>query len=121
MKKENKTNAMRILDKEKIPYEPFYYDCEEFIDGVHIADMLGQRLVGFLVPSHLLALSATHHTTGDIGSIVPVHREELLSDAYVLDVDGVEIALAEREVVNGIKQIRLSRTVVAHKAIYIAT
>ena len=42
MKKENKTNAMRILDTAKIPYEPFYYDCDEFIDGVHIADMLGQ-------------------------------------------------------------------------------
>ena len=42
MKKENKTNAMRILDTAKIPYEPFYYECDEFIDGVHIADMLGQ-------------------------------------------------------------------------------
>lgn len=42
MKKENKTNAMRILDKEKIPYTPHYYECDEFIDGVHIADMLGQ-------------------------------------------------------------------------------
>ncbi|MBO4494598.1 MAG: Cys-tRNA(Pro) deacylase [Clostridiales bacterium] len=42
MKKENKTNAMRMLDKEKIPYEAVYYECDEFIDGVHIADMLGQ-------------------------------------------------------------------------------
>ncbi len=42
MKKETKTNAMRMLDKEKIPYQPFYYECDEFIDGVHIADMLGQ-------------------------------------------------------------------------------
>ena len=33
---------MRILDKAGISYEPFYYDCDEFIDGVHIADMLGQ-------------------------------------------------------------------------------
>ena len=33
---------MRILDKEKISYTPFYYECDEFIDGVHIADMLGQ-------------------------------------------------------------------------------
>lgn len=37
-----KTNAMRILDKEKIPYKVNYYNCEEFIDGVHIADMLSQ-------------------------------------------------------------------------------
>ena len=40
--KEIKTNAMRILDKAKIPYKTNTYACEEFIDGVHIADMLGQ-------------------------------------------------------------------------------
>ena len=40
--KENTTNAMRILDKNKIPYKVNTYDCDEFIDGVHIADMLGQ-------------------------------------------------------------------------------
>lgn len=40
--KEVKTNAMRILDKNKISYEVVTYNCEEFIDGVHIADMLGQ-------------------------------------------------------------------------------
>ncbi len=38
----NKTNAMRILDKAHIPYRANYYTCDEFIDGVHIADMLGQ-------------------------------------------------------------------------------
>ncbi len=37
-----KTNAMRILDKKKIPYRVNYYDCDEFIDGVHIADKLSQ-------------------------------------------------------------------------------
>ncbi len=40
--KDIKTNAMRILDKLKISYRVNYYDCDEFIDGVHIADMLGQ-------------------------------------------------------------------------------
>lgn len=40
--KEVKTNAMRILDKNKISYEVVTYACEEFIDGVHIADQLGQ-------------------------------------------------------------------------------
>lgn len=40
--KEVKTNAMRILDKNKINYQVVSYDCEEFIDGVHIADMLNQ-------------------------------------------------------------------------------
>lgn len=41
-KKEVKTNAMRILDRNKISYRVNYYDCDEFIDGVHIADQLGQ-------------------------------------------------------------------------------
>lgn len=40
--KDIKTNAMRILDKNKVPYTVHTYECEEFIDGVHIADMLGQ-------------------------------------------------------------------------------
>lgn len=38
--KEIKTNAMRILDSMKIPYEHYTYECEEFIDGIQIADML---------------------------------------------------------------------------------
>lgn len=40
--KEVKTNAMRILDKHKISYDVVTYDCDEFIDGIHIADQLGQ-------------------------------------------------------------------------------
>lgn len=42
MGKEVKTNAMRILDRNKIPYRLNIYECDEFIDGVHIADALGQ-------------------------------------------------------------------------------
>lgn len=37
-----KTNAMRILEKKKIPFKVNYYDCDEFIDGIHIADKLSQ-------------------------------------------------------------------------------
>ena len=40
-KKENKTNAMRILESMKIPFEAYTYECEEFTDGIQIADMLG--------------------------------------------------------------------------------
>lgn len=39
--KEVKTNAMRILDRMKISYETKTYECKEFIDGIHIADILG--------------------------------------------------------------------------------
>lgn len=42
MGKEVKTNAMRMLDRAKVDYEINLYECDEFIDGVHIADMLGQ-------------------------------------------------------------------------------
>ncbi len=42
MGKEVKTNAMRILDKNKIEYELNTYECDEFKDGITIADQLGQ-------------------------------------------------------------------------------
>ena len=42
MAKEVKTNAMRMLDKAKISYEINLYKCENFVDGVSIADALGQ-------------------------------------------------------------------------------
>lgn len=44
MSKEVKTNAMRMLDKLKIPYEFKTYECESFEDGVHVAEMLGQSV-----------------------------------------------------------------------------
>ena len=39
--KEVKTNAMRILEKKKIPFKHYTYECEEFIDGGQTADLLG--------------------------------------------------------------------------------
>lgn len=33
---------MRILDSLKLPYRVNYYECDAFIDGIHIADQLGQ-------------------------------------------------------------------------------
>lgn len=41
MAKELKTNAMRILDRKKIMYETITYECDEFIDGIHSADITG--------------------------------------------------------------------------------
>jgi len=40
--KDIKTNAMRLLEKKKLPYTVHTYDCEEFTDGIHVADLLGQ-------------------------------------------------------------------------------
>ena len=39
--KEVKTNAMRILEGLKIPFEHHTYECGEFVDGIQIADKLG--------------------------------------------------------------------------------
>lgn len=39
--KEVKTNAMRILESLKIPFTHYTYECDEFIDGIQVADMLG--------------------------------------------------------------------------------
>ena len=39
--KEAKTNAMRMLDRQKVKYEVFSYECDEFIDGIHSADKIG--------------------------------------------------------------------------------
>lgn len=41
MAKEAKTNAMRMLERKKISYEAFTYECDEFIDGIHSADLIG--------------------------------------------------------------------------------
>ena len=38
--KEVKTNAMRILESMKIPFTHYTYECDEFIDGLQIADKL---------------------------------------------------------------------------------
>lgn len=40
--KDVKTNVMRILDKEKVSYTHYTYECEEFIDAIQIADQLDQ-------------------------------------------------------------------------------
>ena len=39
--KEIKTNAMRILDKKKVSYEVIQYECKEFVDGIHTAQLTG--------------------------------------------------------------------------------
>ena len=36
-KKEAKTNAIRILETMKIPYEARTYECDDFVDAAQIA------------------------------------------------------------------------------------
>lgn len=42
MAKQQKTNAMRILEQKKLPHTCNFYECSEFTDAVQIAQMLGQ-------------------------------------------------------------------------------
>lgn len=47
MGKEVKTNVMRILDRNKVPYEILNYECDEFIDGLHTAQATGAPVEQF--------------------------------------------------------------------------
>lgn len=69
-KKELKTNAMRILDRLKIPYTYQTYECDEFTDGIQTADQLGLN--------HELVFK-TIVTTGKSGAhyvfVIPIAEE----------------------------------------------
>ena len=69
-KKEVKTNAMRILDRQKIPYEYEEYECGDFTDGIQTADQLGY--------DHALVYK-TLVTTGRSGQhyvfVIPIEEE----------------------------------------------
>ena len=41
-KKEEKTNAMRMLDRAKLNYVVHRYDCDDFLSGTEVADLLNQ-------------------------------------------------------------------------------
>ena len=41
-KKEEKTNAMRMLDKAKLAYQIHHYDCDDFLSGTQVAQILNE-------------------------------------------------------------------------------
>jgi len=71
MKKNNdKTNVMRILDQKKIEYKSHYYDTEEAISGVEVAEMLGQN------PDHVFkTLVTVGASKTNYVFVVPVAQE----------------------------------------------
>ena len=71
-----KTNAMRILDKKKIPYKVNYYECDEFIDGIHIADKLSQSY-----DMSFKTLVAVGKSGENYVFVLPVHKEVDLKKA----------------------------------------
>ena len=43
---ENKTNAMRMLDRAKVPYTPHTYETDgEHVDGITVATSIGLSLI----------------------------------------------------------------------------
>lgn len=70
MGKEVKTNAMRILDKQKISYKLNLYECEEFVDGIHIADQLNQDYAMTFKTLVMLGKSRQYYVF-----VIPIHRE----------------------------------------------
>ena len=68
--KELKTNAMRILERLKIPFQTMTYECDEFIDALRIADQLGlpyEKVYKTLV--------TRGHSGGYFVFVVPVESE----------------------------------------------
>ncbi len=87
MAKELKTNAMRILDKQKIPYTINTYECEEFVDAVAVADMLGQDY-----DSSFKTLVAVGKSGGHFVFVVPIAEElDLKAAARAVGEKAVEL------------------------------
>ena len=76
MGKEVKTNAMRILDRNKIRYEINLYECKEFIDAVEIADRLGQPYESSFKTLVTVGKSGEHYVF-----VLPIARELNLKKA----------------------------------------
>lgn len=67
---ENKTNVMRILDKEKVQYNHYEYPHgKEAVDGVSVAKLLNQN------PDCVFKTLVTHGGNGHFVFVVPVAEE----------------------------------------------
>lgn len=96
MSKEAKTNALRMLDRAKISYIPHTYECGEFIDGVHIAEMLGQApeatfktivTVGKSGKYYVFALPVDKEL--DLKKCAKAAEEKSLEPVHVKDINAV--------------------------------
>ena len=87
MTKEVKTNAMRILEKNKIPYEHISYECDEFIDGLHTAAKTGAP-----VEQSFKTLVAQGKSKGYYVFVVPIAEEvDLKQAAKVVGEKSIEM------------------------------
>ena len=76
MGKEVKTNAMRILDRNKVSYEILQYECDEFIDGLHTAEKTGAP-----VEQSFKTLVMQGKTGGYYVFVIPIAEEVDLKEA----------------------------------------
>ena len=85
--KEVKTNAMRILDKNKISYETITYECDEFIDGLHTAEKTGAP-----VEQSMRTLVAQGKSKEYYVLVIPIAEEvDLKAAARVLGEKSIEM------------------------------
>ncbi|SRR5699024_5627217 len=85
--KEIKTNAMRILEKNKIPYETIQYECDEFIDGLHTAEKTGAP-----VEQSFKTLVVQGKSKGYYVLVIPIAEEiDLKKAAKVLKEKSIEM------------------------------
>lgn len=87
MGKELKTNAMRILDRNKIKYDINTYECDEFISGTDIADRLGQNY-----DESFKTLVAVGKSINYFVFVIPIDKElDLKKAAKVVGEKNVEM------------------------------
>lgn len=85
--KDVKTNAMRILDKNKISYKVNTYECDEFIDGIHIADKLNQPYESSFKTLVTIGKSRNYYVF-----VIPIHEElDLKKAAKAVEEKSVEM------------------------------
>lgn len=85
--KDVKTNAMRILETLGIDFEVITYECDEFVDGVHLAEKLGQ-------PKEITfkTLVAQGKSGGYFAFVIPVAEElDLKAAARAVGEKAVEL------------------------------
>lgn len=87
MGKELKTNAMRILDRNKIKHDINTYECDEFISGTDIADRLGQNY-----DESFKTLVAVGKSSNYFVFVIPIDKElDLKKAAKVVGEKNVEM------------------------------
>ena len=115
-KKELKTNAMRILDRNKISYQYQTYECENFTDGIHTADRLGlpdERVYKTLVTT---GKSGTHYVF-----VIPIEAElDLKKAARAVHEKSIEM-LPVKEITNVTGYVRGGCTAIGMKKAFPTT